>query len=187
MPDKIYAYDNFNIDMNSDSFPILVWSVAAGVLAAIVIALVIRSFTGELVYRLKYAQSVDEGSAKTLDDLGFTGFLKLVAPFFLKDSSSILRYVQIANREEASFSKEPNGKKWKKSVKVMGRSFSLKKARFYLPEVHRITAETRFSREEHPIRSFVISTALLIAGAVFFSFALPELLLMLDNFISMNS
>ena len=185
MNDKLYAYDNFNIDVDGDSFPILVWSVAAGVLVAIVIALVIRSFTGELVYRLKYAQAVDEGSAKTLDDLGFTGFLRLVAPIFLKDSSSILRYVQIANRSEVMIERRVIGKFWQKHIS--GRSFRISEAEFYLPEVHRITAETRYSREEHPIRSFVISTVLLIAGAVFFSFALPELLQMLDNFISMNS
>lgn len=185
MNDKLYAYDNFNIDVNGDSFPILVWSVAAGVLVAIVVALVIRSFTGELVYRLKYAQAVDEGNAKTLDDLGFTGFLRLVAPIFLKDSSSILRYVQIANRSEVMIERRGIGKFWQKHIS--GRSFRISEAEFYLSEVHRITAETRYSREEHPIRSFVISTVLLIAGAVFFSFALPELLQMLDNFISMNS
>ena len=185
MNDKLYAYDNFIIDINGDSFPILVWSVAAGVLVAIVIALVIRSFTGELVYRLKYAQASDEGSAKTLDDLDFAGFLRLVAPLFLKDSSSVLRYVQIANRSEVTVERRGFGKFWQK--RVIGRSFRLREAKFYLPEVHRVTAESRYSREEHPIRSFVISTVLLIAGAVFFSFALPELLLMLDNFISMNS
>ena len=185
MPDKIYAYDNFNIDVNSDSFPILVWSVAAGVLVAIVVALVIRTFTGGLVYRLKYVQAVDEGSAKTLDDLDITGFMRFVAPIFLKDTSSILRYEQIAHRDEIELTRRGFGKFWQKHI--VGRSFSLKDAKFYLPEESRITAETRFSREEHPVRSFVISTALLIAGAVFVSFALPELLQMLDNFISMNS
>ena len=185
MPDKIYAYNNLNIDVNGDGFKQLIWAVWAGVLVAIAAAIVIRYFTGGLVARLKNARAVDAAGAKTLDELDLGSFSTLVAPLFLKDSSSILKYVQIANRDEAAVPENGFGKFWQ--TKVLGRSFSLKKARFYLPEEHRITAETRFSAEEHPIRSFVIAAVILSAGAVFVSFALPELLQMLDNFISMNS
>jgi len=185
MPDKIYAYNNFNIDVNGDTFPLLVWGVWAGVLVAIVIALVIRYFTGGLVARLKYAGAVDAASAKTLSELDLGTFYTLVASLLFKDSSSILKYVQVANADEAASELKGFGKFWQKYI--VRRSFSLKAARLYLPEEHRITAETRFSMEEHPFRSFIIAAVILTAGAAFVLFALPELLLMLDNFISLNS
>ena len=185
MPDKIYAYDNFNVNVNGDSFKQLVFAIWVGVLVAIAVALVIRYFTGGLVRRLKNAGASTEASAKTLDELDVRGFMRFVAPLFMKDSSSLMRYVQIASPDEATVTYSGFGKFWQKNV--LGRSFSLRRARFYLPEEHRITAETRFSVEEHPWRGFIIAAAILTAGAVFTAWALPELLLMLDNFISMNS
>lgn len=185
MPDKIYSYDNFNVDMNGDGFRMLVFAVWLGVLVAIAVAIVIRYFTGGLVRRLKNAGASSAESAKTLDELDVSGFMRLLAPLFLKDSSSLLRYVKIANPDEAAVECSGFGKFWQKHV--LGRSFSLNRARFFLPEENRITAETRFSHEEHPWRSFVIAAVILTAGAVFVAWALPELLLMLDNFINMNS
>ena len=185
MSDKIYSYSNFNVDVNGDYFPFLIWSIWACVIIAIMCSLVIRSFLGWLVRGLKNARAVDAAGAKTLEELGIGPWNRLFAGLLLKDSSSILKYVKIANAEEIEIKHGGIGKFWQKHI--LGRSFSLRDAKFYLPEESRITAESRFSAEEHPVRSFVIAAAVLTAGAVFVMFALPELLLMLDNFISMNS
>ena len=184
MPEKIYYYQNFNIDINGTTLPMIVWGIWAGVLVAIFFAITIRAFTGGLISRLKRAEATTPDKAKTMGELGVSVVLAML---FLRDSSSVMRYVKIANREEASYSNGLNGKNWKLTIRIVGRSFSLKRAKLYLPEENRIGAETRYVCEEHPVRSFVIATAVLTAGAVFASYALPELLLMLDNFISMNS
>ena len=183
MPNKIYTYQNFNVDINGEVLPIMVWGIWAGVLIAIVMALALRTFTGTFVKRIKLHGATSEAHAKTLSELGISA---IVASFFLTDTSSVLRYIKIANPDEADLANSVNGKKWKFAIKIMGRSYSFKTAKFYLPEENRIGAETRYPEEAHPLRSFVIAVVILTVGAVFAAYALPELLLMLDNFISMT-
>ena len=184
MPDKIYVYKNFNVDINGTTLPMIVWGIWAGVLIAIIFAVTIRAFTGSLISRLKSSDATTPDKAKTICELGVSAIL---AALFMRDTSSVMRYVKIANREEASYSNGLNGKNWKLTIRIVGRSFSLKRAKLYLPEENRIGAETRYVCEEHPVRSVVIATIVLTAGAVFATYALPELLLMLDNFITMYS
>jgi hypothetical protein len=69
---------------------------------------------------------------------------------------------------------------WKKEKKL-----PMDKAKFYLPEEQRFTAELRYSEVRNPIGSFIITVAIAIGAAFFAKFAAPELLQMLDNFLTM--
>ena len=53
-----------------------------------------------------------------------------------------------------------------------------------MPEEKRITAELRFPAEKHPVRNFILAALGLSAVAVFIVLALPELLVMFDNFVT---
>ena len=48
----------------------------------------------------------------------------------------------------------------------------------------RITAELRFPREKHPVRSFLLAALGVCAVAFFAILVLPELLVMFDNLVS---
>ncbi len=181
MTDRLYSYKNFDIDINGEVLPIIVWGIWAGILIAVVLSIVCRSYTGGLIRRLKNARAVDRESAKTLRELGLS---ILLARLMLGESSSMFRYIRIANEEDATAVHTSKlGKFWQK---LSGHTLDLRKAKLYLPEERRIEAEMRYVEEKHPVRSFVISAALLTAGAVFAAYALPELLLMLDNLITMS-
>ncbi len=182
MPNKTYIYKNLDIDINGEILPIIVCGIWAGLLVGVIISLVCRSFTGGLIHRLKNAQASDRDSAKTLSELN-TKHLWL-ASVMLGENSSMFRYVKVANREDAAVSsKSALGKLWNK---IAGRHLDWRQAKLYLPEDERIAAESRYVYEKHPVRSFVIAAVLLTAGAVFTAYALPELLLMLDNLLSMS-
>ncbi len=182
MPNKTYIYTNLNIDINGEVLPLIIWGIWAGVLIGVIASLIYRSFTGGLIRRLKDAQASDRDSAKTLSELGEKHLW--LATTILGENSSIFRYVKVANREDAAVSsKSALGKLWNR---IAGRHLDWKLAKLYLPEDERITAESRYGYEKHPVRSFVIAAVLLTAGAFFVSYALPELLLMLDNMISMS-
>ena len=58
------------------------------------------------------------------------------------------------------------------------------KARFYMPEENRVKAELRFTEVRNPAGSFIFTVILLVAVAFFAIYAVPELLQMLDNFIT---
>jgi len=53
-----------------------------------------------------------------------------------------------------------------------------------LAEENRTKAEVRFTDVKNPVGSFIFAAVVLIAAAVFMMYAVPELLKMVDNFIT---
>ncbi len=181
MSDKYYTYKNFDMDINGSALPIIVWGIWAGVLLGVLAALVCRSCTGGLVHRLKKAGASDKSCAKTLGELGIKH--KWLTILMLGENSSMHRYIKIAN--ESEISRTYSGKLariWFENI--AGQPLRLAEARFYLPEESRIEAETRYTHEKNPIRSFVLAAIVLTGAALFAAYAIPELLVMVDNFIT---
>ncbi len=184
MFDKIYSYQNLDINANDLSLPLIIWGICVGIALGVVYALVCRTASGRLVRALVRSGASDDASAKTLAELGLSK--NLLARSLLKEGSSMRRSVMMT---EGSF-KEEKASKWKifwyKTFlrDEIPQKIDFSRAKFYLPEENRIQAEVRYPAEKHPVFSGVLAVILLIGTGVFATFALPELLQMLDNFLS---
>lgn len=170
MPGKLYYYSNFDIDVNSGSFYLLIGAILIGILVGILVSLVIRSSCGKIVKALLAAEANSEDSAKTLTELGLGK--SPAARMMLRTDSALAKVLRTPGDESFGYA---------------GKSTPGKNTRFYLPEENRIMASLRFSEEKHPVRDGVLSVFLIAALFAFTVFALPELLQMLDNLITQFS
>lgn len=180
-----YNYDNFNIDVNGDTLPIIIWGIYIGIMLGVLGSIVCRIYSSRLVQSLVKNGAMDENSAKTLAELGL-GKQFVVKRMLKNEQSSLHRCVICANREDFI----PISNKFKvfwyeKFLREeIPAKLDFSRAKFYLPEEKRISAELRYQVEGHPIRSFILAAVGLFAAAFFASYAVPELLQMLDNFIT---
>ncbi len=173
---KIYNYNNFDLSsLSGVTLEVLVWGVCIGVIIGTLIAIFYKVYTSSFIKALVKNKIFTEEASKTVDDLDFIGkwYIKNELKYPYK---TLRRYVVCVNENEA----EEGTKGRKKDFKKL----SMEKARFYLPEENKIEAELRFSEVKNPVGSFVITAAVMIAAAFFILYAAPELLQMLDNFMT---
>lgn len=179
-----YHYENFDFDINSGSLSIIIWGMCIGILIGVLGSIVCRIYSSRIIKSLIKEGATDESSAKTLAELGLGK--QWMVRRMLRAESSLRRSVLIAN--EAEFKPKASGLKVFWYEKFLRDEIPVKldyaAAKFYLPEEKRISAELRYKSEGHPILSFIIAAVGLIAAAFFASAVIPELLQMLDNFIT---
>ena len=186
MQRKLYSYDNFDlVSINSSSFLFLVGALYVGLLAGVLFALILRVHSHKIVKALSEHGATDRESAATLEDLGLGG--NRFAKSLLKTDSALRRTVLCANESEFGPRKISGLRRfWREKIlkNPLPSATDFSVARFYLPEEKRVTAELRYSAEQHPVRSFILAAVGLTALAVFTVFVLPELLTMFDNLIT---
>ena len=184
--DKTYVFDNLNIDIESGSLNIIIWGICLGIAIGLFLQLICRTGAGSFISSLIKSGAADEASAKTVDEIS-PQYKWLVKFLLANPKSSLHKTVLCANRDDYANKKICGLKKFyyekflKDSVPV---KLTLKTAKFYLPEEKRIGAEVKYPTEKNPVLTFVIGLIILIGVALFLSFAVPELLTMLDNFIT---
>ncbi len=185
MSGKIYYYTNFDIDVNSGSLEVILWSVYAGIIIGVLAAILYRVYTGSFIRAMVDAGAVDESHAVTLDQLKFQG--KWYIKRQLKPGGTMNRILECTNADTFPKKKcSALGRFWHE--KFMGTEIPtavpFDTAKFYLPEERRVAAELRFTAEKHPIRTFLLAAAVLFVVIYAATIALPELLQMLDNLIT---
>ena len=185
MSNKIYYYQNFDIDVNNGSLDILLWSIYAGVILGVLASLLYRVYTSSFFRALISAGALDENHAVTIDSLDFRG--KWYFKRQINAGSSLSRLLVCSN--ENSLRMKPCGslkRFWHESF--LGSEapafFPFDTAKFYLPEERRITAELRFTEEKSPVRTFLFCAVLLAVVIAAVTVFLPELLQMLDNLLT---
>lgn len=136
------------IKESDSSLVVAVWGICGGILLAVVVSLIARTSSHRLVSAVMRAGAVDRASAKSLGELGLkkAPFVKL----WSRDGSAVMKYLSKTTDE--------NGVE-----------------RLYLTEEKRIGAELRFSRERHPIVSFILAAVVLFAVAVAALYLIPDL------------
>lgn len=186
MQRKLYSYDNFDlVSINSPSFLFLVGALYVGLLMGVLSALILRVQSHKIVKALSDHGASDRDSAQTLEELGLSK--NRVAKSLLKTDSALRRTVLCANETEFGPRKISGIRRfWREKVlkNPLPPATDFGVARFYIPEEKRVTAELRYSAEQHPVRSFILAAVGLTALAFFTVFVLPELLTMFDNLIT---
>lgn len=179
-----YSFDNFDLDLNGSSFQIIIWGLYIGVVLGTLGSILFRVYSGKIIRALINASADGENSAKTLAELGLEK--NFLIRKYLRDDSVLRRSVLSCGDTLLP----PSGNKFKifwyeTFLRTdIPRKTNFNTAKFYLPEENRSAAELRFREESHPVRNFILAAAGLLAVTIFVSYALPELLTMLDNFIT---
>ena len=171
---KNYHYTNFDID--EGSLPIIIWGICIGIIVGAFVSIFYKHWTSSFIKALVKNDALTKEKACTLNSLRFSGKW-YIKNELKKGSSPLLRYVKSANGFELENNEEIGSDKAKKKT-------SINEEKFYLPEETKFSAELRYTGVRNPIGSFMITSILCIAAAVFAQFAAPELLQMLDNFLT---
>ena len=185
MNNKIYSFENFNIDVNGASMYIIVWGLYIGIMLGVLFALITRVYSGRLIAALVKAGATDADHAVRIDDLDIKG--KAIVKYMIRPGTVLSRTLEISNRDEFPAAEHSKFSKfWHEKFlsEEIPEKIPYETAKFYLPEEKRIAAELRYTVEEHPIRNFIFAAVGLFAVACFAVFAIPELLTMFDNFVT---
>lgn len=184
---KVYSYENFDLSsLSAESFEVIVWGICTGIIVGTLLSIFYKTYTYSLFKQLISNEIFDESKACTIGDLKIRG--KWYIRMALKSSDRPLRrFVLCSNTDELEIP-APSGFRKFWYTKVLGVDVPTKlpmdKARFYMPEENRIKAELRFTEVRNPVGSFIFTAIVLVAVAFFAIYAVPELLQMLDNFIT---
>lgn len=172
---KMYTNQPFDLSsLSANSLEIIVWGACIGIIIAALLTIVYKTLTFSFIKYMIKNGVVTEDKACTVDEMNFTG--KLYIKNELKYGyKSMRRYVVCANEDELISDSE------KKATSPL----PMDKARFYLPEEKRIDAEFRYTEVRNPVFSFVLTAVVAVVAAIFVLYAVPELMTMLGNFISM--
>ena len=175
MSDTIYSYKNFDFTSLSDNtLNVIVLGIIVGIIVGTVFSVLYKTVTSSFIKALVRNNITTPDKAKKIDDLDFIGkwYIKNELKYTYK---TLRRYVICANEEELLDNKN-NKKEFQK--------LPVENALFYLPEEKRIEAELRFTGVRKPIGTIILTIILGTAAAYFAIFAIPELLQMLDNFLT---
>ena len=185
MNNKLYSFENFNIDVNGSTMYIIVWGLYIGIMIGVLGALITRVYSSRLITALVKAGASDPDSAVRIDDLDVKG--KAFIKYMLRPGTALNRILEVSNRDEFPVKEHSKlAKFWHEKFlfEEIPEKIPFDVAKFYLPEDKRIGAELRFTVEEHPVRNFILAAVGLFAVACFAVFAIPELLTMFDNFVT---
>lgn len=163
MPKSYYHFENLNLTLQGNGWKIAVAAIGAGILAAVLAALILRVYHHRIVKALVRNEASGLDSARTLGELGLgnSRFIRRL----LRPGTPLGKIIGVENEEEQT-KKGPTDA-----------------ARLYLPEEKRIGAELRFSEERHPVITFIVFAVLITAATVFVMNFLPGILGAADKLI----
>jgi len=166
----------------------LIWGVWGGFVLGLFLTWYHHSYLGEVVRQLLKKEALSPDSALTLEELGIKKRRVLTAA--LKEENTLRRVIDIANPEEClSPLPDKGGSGFTKKIFPQKKrySYDFDKMKLYIPEEKKFRAESRY--EQKKTRSplwlivWVIALTALAAAA---TVVIPDLLQLLDNFLSMN-
>ncbi len=175
-PASSLVYENFELYNPIISLEMIVWSLCAGLSIGAVFSYINNRIIGDYVRSLIRTQIHTPENAKTLAESGF--FKNIFVRLALRDGKPLRRLVKCANADEMPVTHV--GKDGEKQIRM-----DMTAARFYIPEELRITAELRYEERGNSLMNLILSILLLVALALVVLFVMPELLQLMDNFITM--
>lgn len=165
--------------------------ITLGLIFASFVTIYNKRYIGGFVRKLLREECLDADRAKTLDELGY--LKKYGIRYAIRSSGTLTRWIrcveedefyakQDAEREafEAAHKDEAKPprfkeKEFKRDTKTM---------RFYIPEEKKYAADVKFEAKGANWLSFVLVTVVSIVLCAFLTYILPDIIKMVDNFIS---
>ena len=175
-------YNNFELYNPFISLDLIVWALFAGFVLASLLALYNKRIIGGFVKAMLRDECLSPETAKTVTELGYGSdwFIKNA----LRTDTVLRRFVVRIDKDAdgADSSEQPKGEKKKRPPKHDAIDFTT--ARFYIPEELKYKADVRYASRGTNIITFVIGVAALIAAAFAAIYFIPDLIQLIDNFIT---
>ncbi len=167
--------------------------ITLGLIFASFMTIYNKRYIGGFVRKLLREECLDAERAKTLDELGYSN--KYGIRYAIRSSGTLTRWIrcveedefyakQDAEREafEAAHKDDPKPlrfkeKEFKRDTKTM---------RFYVPEEKKYAADVKFEAKGANWLSFVLVAVVSVVLCAFLSYILPDIIKMVDNFISIS-
>lgn len=193
--DKYFSVqlENFSISTKGVvSLPIILVGITIGLVIATFGVMYNKHFLGDFVRHVIYNECFDASSAKTLSELGYSKNPGVRSA--IKSGGTLSRWIRCVEEDEfytemgkkrAEFEETHKGDK---KAKFIEPSFKrdLNTMHFYIPEEKKYQAEIKFDAKGASIGSFIaVIVGAIVLCAVLCHF-LPDLLIMVDNFISIT-
>lgn len=166
----------------------LVWGIWGGFVIGLFLSYYHKIYLGEAVRRLLKKEATSKESAKTLAELKLRPSRLMTRA--LKEGATLRRHIDVANPEECIKTLPPRRapKIWRKIFpKDASYEYDFEKMKLYIDGEKKYAAEARYEQKRRmsPLWLIVI-IVVLTALAAGMMIAVPDLLQLLDNFISLN-
>ncbi len=168
---------------------IVLWSIYVGFVIAGGLSVYHKCYLGEVVRALVRKKATDAESAVPVKELGIRmGYLRRKN---VLGGGTLSKYVTVANPDESLVKKPPLNPFLSAVLKFFGGTgerkteYNTAKAKIYLLEKKRIQAEVRYSKKGTNALMFFVGAAVFLAITVALTFAIPYLLDLLDDAITM--
>ena len=192
---EIPTLNNFDFGTGTlISLKTILVGLTVGLILASLITIYNKRYIGSFIRKLLSEECFDQESAKTLDELGYLNNLGVRNA--LKTDKPLSRWIRCVEEDEfldeIVKKREQYEEKHKddpKAPKYKELSFKrdVKTMHFYVPEDKKYTIDVKYDAKGANWVSIILVAAISIAACAFLSFALPELIKMVDNFITVVS
>ena len=192
-PDVPYL-ENFTIGSGSlVTLKTILIGITLGLILASFMTIYNKRYIGGFVRKLIREECLDSERAKTLDELGYLG--KFGVRHAISSSGTLTRWIRCVEEDEfyakqdaerAEF--EEMHKNDAKPPKFREKEFKrdTKTMRFYIPEEKKYAADVKFEAKGANWLSFALVVVVSIILCAFLSYILPDIIKMVDNFISVT-
>ncbi len=188
-------YKNIGIDLEIGK---ILLAFTIGLLIATVFISIERNMMTALIKKLSRHEATDENTAKTLSELGFTGFSGFVCRYLLKSSGRLKRLIKRVGEPEYTYeeyvaltskkkkpAKTANGQK---SVteedgknNLLNEKIDFATARFYLADKKSNETMNIMEAKNSSLLNTVLFCVLIVAVYVCLTLVLPEILTLINN------
>ncbi len=189
---EIPRLDNFSFGTGTlVSLKIILVGFTLGLIFSSFITIYNKRFIGGFIRKLLREKCIGTENAKTLSELGYEK--NLLIRFSLRAESPLSRWVRCTEEdefntelEEKRTEFEEKHKDEKKPPKFKEISFkrNTKTMHFYIQEEKELAADIKFDGKGANWRSFILVVIVSVLLCAFLSFTLPDIIKMIDNFIS---
>ena len=144
---------------NNPTLAAILYPMLTGLIIGVIVVLFNKQVIGKLVKKLLDDKIHSEGSAKTLDELGFVK--NKILKFLLRDGTTLRKVVKIAEDSESGAP-----------------------ARYYIPQDCAYRAEVTYNPDGSSVITVVIAIVMFIALTFIMMTVIPDLIQMLKNAIN---
>jgi hypothetical protein len=169
----------------------ILWGITIGVIAASFITIYNKRYIGGFIRKVIEDQCLSPDGAKTLEELGYINHIAVRNA--IRSGGTLSRWVRCVEEDEflsaqeikrAEFEEAHKNDKKVPKFKEVEFKRDFKTMHFYIPADRKEMAEIKFDPKGANLWSIILVCVISVLLCAGLSFALPELMKMMDNFIS---
>jgi len=192
---EIPKLDNFSLGTGSlISLKMILVGLTLGLIFASFITIYNKRYIGNFIRKLLKEECLSGESAKTLGELGYSKSFGIKQA--IKTDKPLSRWVRCVEEDEFYAELEKKRKEYEEINKNNKNAPKFKEIefkrnvntmRFYIPEEKKYAADVKFDAKGANWISFILVVIVSTVACAFLTFVLPDLIKMVDNFITVVS